>query len=480
MTGLNNPKIYASINPIPLTFEEFSNKLNILQSDYVNGKNCECTIEKDVSKMTHEESKSEIKKNDLYGYLNRIDKEIKFSNDTIRNIQQIRTKFIEHMDSYTELLTKIKNDDSKSDKISGGNNEGSTSSESNESINTDNNAAETDLTNNKPNETIPKNIKLSIKIFPSKKIEIPKDFDTIQDYKNFIELVYTALINQYNNLLQVLSQLNDPHLNKIINKSFPPEINVNSNIKEDIDYASEELSPLYFRYISEFIHLLASENDGLFQYYYYLFKWIYAYWKITTYTKIHELLMTFKKKLEEKKSLLKQKKDDKLEKIKEIESAKNVLNHSTNNIDEIFNTKYPNYIKEIKELENYKTKYETLIDDIELFISDHYSDYDDPEHKVFKDKEMYKEKIDQYQYHELYKKLKLMEGNMKETTSRVSLTNSKMRETISKAMEDEATHQEYMRNKQIGGKRRTRKWYKFQKRAIRNTMKYLKYREKKR
>jgi hypothetical protein len=325
-------------------------------------------------------------------------------------------------------------------------------------------------------------MKISIKIFPSKKIEIPKEFKTIQDYDNFIKLVYDALINQYNNLLQVLSQLNDPHLNKIINKSYPPDI-IKSDFKEDIDYASEELSPLYFRYISEFIHLLASDTDGLFQYYYFLFKWLYAYWKITTYNKINELLKGLSKKFEENKLLLKQKQDEKIQKMSEIENAAKLLNQS-NNKEDMFNQKYPTFMEELKILETNKTKYENNIENINTFISDHYSDYDDQDHKVYKDKESFKQQIDQYQYNELYKKLKLMEGNMKETTSRVSLTHSKMRETIAKAMEQEANHQDYIRNvksnKQSGGKRRTRKWYKFQKRVIRNTMKYLKYREKKR
>jgi len=476
MTGLNNPKIYASINPIPLTFEEFGNKLNILQSDYVNGKNCECTVEKDVSTMTQQESTSEIKKNDFYGYLNRMDKEITFSINTIQTIQQIQSRLNDHMDSYVRLLESIRPEQSGGTNVP---------------------IVQTELLQPnipivqgivvQPNQTVPsRTLKpVQIKVFPSTKINIPKEFTTINDYKKFMELVYDALIHQYTNLLQVLSQLNDPHLNKMIDKSQPKGITNYSALKEQIDLASEELSPLYFRHLSEFVHLLASESDGLFQYYLYVIKWLYASWKINTYHILTKLLKDYTDKVEKEESTLKQKKEKKEKEKSEIEHSTQLINGSIN-VEDKFNEKNPTFSKELEQLEETLNEHKQVIERINTFIGEHYSGFEDPNFKVYKDKDEFKQKMDTFGYVQLYKNLKLKETSMNETTSHVSLTHDKIRETIANAMRDQAAHQAHMRNQgsitnisKGGRKKRTRKWYKFQRKAIRNTMKYLKYREKK-
>jgi hypothetical protein len=596
MSGLNNPKIYASINPIPLTFEEFGNKLNIIQSDYINRKNCECDHEQDMSKLnklslpqteyTNEETQLDE--------FSEIDKDIKFTNDMINQIQEIKTKIDEHMKSYKELI-----DSTNEYKSSGGVNDVEMKSfgppkvydnSSDEEEDTDEGMAMKPITdlrkpvesfnssqgtvinkddpdegielstprdrrqpvsikpiqgnkdllnsltgdikeydekpleklkskyntvfdglideepkeynpkkpivvnsvvvnkrnsnvpivNNVPTDAvipdskpivnsgptdiltskihskpvesehstpIPKVYHNKIIIFPSRMIDVPKEFNRMSDYKLFINLVYDSLIKQYNNLLEVLSHLNDPRINKIMNKQYPKHIDTYTELRQRINNSPKELPESLMNDISEFTKLLLSENNGLFQYYHYLFRWTYAVWKINTYTSLSELVKTINQ-------------DDKIK---------------------ILNT----------------------------FIHTHYSGFSNPQHVVYNDVYTLKEKIDTYEYVELYKHLKVMERKINETiappvmttestpvstkvlsstkkssniSSEKKLTMDKMIKTMNEATRHDQEHNEFIKSTNIqegGKKRRTRKWYKFQKRAIRNTMKYLKNRQKK-
>ncbi len=613
MSGLNNPKIYASINPIPLTFEEFGNKLNIIQSDYVNRKNCDCKVEQDMTKLNtlslpQKEYTNEETQLDKFS---EIDKDIKFTNELIKQIQDIKSKLDEHMKSYKELIDSI--DSTNEYKLLGGANESDVemtsfgpskvndnSSDEEEEEDTEEGMAMNPITARKPitaprkpeesfnssqgtvikkddpdegfelptlsdrrspvnptksnqgnkdrlneltgdikdddekpleklksnynsvfeglideepkedkpkesivyksvvvkernpnaifvkpkllnvpnsnipiksenstpiksspinsenstpiksspinseNSTpIPKVYHNQIIIYPSRMINVPKEFKRMLDYKLFIKLVYDSLINQYNNLLEVLSHLNDPRINKIMNKQYPKHIDTYTELRQRINHNPKEIPESLMNDISQFITLLLSEKKGLFQYYHYLFRWTYGIWKINTYTSLSEVLKTL----------------------------------------------------------NQDDKRKTLT----TFIHNHYSGFSNPQHMVYNDVSTLKEKIDTYEYVELYKDLKVMERKINEiisppvkmiestpvttyispptkdssyTLPQKKLTMDKMIKTMKEADKDQQEHEKYM-SMQGGKKRRTRKWYKFQRRAIRNTMKYLKNRQKK-
>lgn len=450
MTGLINP----------LTFEEFAKQMNILQTEM-----------EQQSDVTPDNQTNPDNHNSIF---NQIDTDINNINKMIRNIQEIKQKTLDHISESSQIINSVT--------IKGGS---IFSKIKNMTINKS-------KPNSQKEDIPPKSFKKTkLKMFPSETISIPTQMTTMDEYNAFIDLIYRVLIDQYNNLLLVLTQLNDHRLNKILNKTYPTDIirfhELLKHVK-DVKDPYQVLDQSRIEMFAVFINGLASiqiseetvektdessefKQKGLFQYYLYIFRWIYAGWKIQTYKKMSELL----KKIEEDKLKEPQKSNDDLLYYKE---------------EQLFKSRQSQHDMKKKKLDE--------------FIKKEYANYENPEYEVYKDYEKYKTLVDTYPYPKLYEYLKQIcgsdeinppeqpETNPPEQSEINSLqtdnmttpsTKSSLNKMADKAMKEAQKQQDKhdaIHGIQRGGKKnRTRKWYKFQKRAIRNTIKYLRYREKK-
>ncbi len=429
MTGL--------INTNPLTFKDFAQQMNIIQPREENV----------VANIIDD------KKPDHTSIFKQIDDDLNHMNKTIEEIEKIRINIIHHMREYTSIIEPIKE---IKDTIVGGR------------------PVQDKIAS--PAQVSLKGVKITM--FPSEIIDIPKDFNKMNDFTSFMDLIYGVLIDQYNNLLLVLSQLNHRRLNKIMNKSYPPDVITYHSLRKYVkDYWSRELSPTRLSLIAEFVHGLSGEDEqieekteekpeektdekkesfkkkGLFQYYLYLFKWLYATWKIKTYKQ----LSSYSKQLKDFK-------------IKEPEYSKDAHDAA----------------RERLQYEQQQNEHAKNVNKLDEFLKQSYAMYDDTNYEVYQDEKKIKTLIDTYEYVELYRHLKSLGEQITPSIpspnqpSRSGDTiHDKMRETMEESKRQQKEHDEFNEKFQIGGKkRRTRKWYKFQNRAIRNTMKYLRYREK--
>ena len=247
-------------------------------------------------------------------------------------------------------------------------------------------------------------LRVFITIFPSEPLIIPIDIETITKCKEYITQIYNAMVDQYNNILQILAQLDKGHINKYYPMGIIPYYELIKQPKIKIE------SPLYFKKLYDFIYILSKDN-GLFKYYNNVLNWLYSYIKL----KIYKSFTT-------------------INKTKPMES----------------------------------------------FINKHYAGFNFTDHGIHVYNSTLEQKIRSYPYIQTYNHLKKIAHEIiqyelltkpSENTGKIPTQEIKKEYQLFNAPNDINKTPKYMRG---GIHNKTRKWFRFQKKALKHTIKYLK------